>query len=464
MTDLAIARLGTVGGLLRLALPFAAGAGLGYAMHFINRLFLSWYSTEALAAALPAGFLAWTVQALFICAAGYVGTFAGTHAAANEPEEAGAMLWPMLVLCAAATVLSLGCIPLRHLIVLVYGTEPAVALPMAELFAWYLAETGLIALISGAGGFFAGIGRPVLVVIMAGAGCVLSIVLNYWLILGGLGIPALGITGAGIATLATSLIVAAVWIVLLFAPRVRREFGTWRMRNLDSARLWRFAWNALPRGACEVLEMVGFMMFNGAVARLGTEALAAHNLVFSLYLLVMVPFIGLFNGLTVAVGQCLGAGRVDLAWRTAGLGWKLLLVVMLPCGMLFVLVPGLVLAPFRSGDDAVWTRLMALAAPLMAFAAVAMVADGLQFCFRCAVQGAGDTRWPFVVLTASAVLLCGLPAAGIAMLVAAGNWPSWAPAPLTACWTVFLTYIWIVAGICWLRWRFGPWTRMSVRG
>ncbi len=210
--------------------------------------------------------------------------------------------------------------------------------------------------------------------------------------------------------------------------------------------------------------MVGFMMFNGAVARLGTEALAAHNLVFSLYLLVMVPFIGLFNGLTVAVGQCLGAGRVDLAWRTAGLGWKLLLVVMLPCGMLFVLVPGLVLAPFRSGDDAVWTRLMALAAPLMAFAAVAMVADGLQFCFRCAVQGAGDTRWPFVVLTASAVLLCGLPAAGIAMLVAAGNWPSWAPAPLTACWTVFLTYICIVAGICWLRWRFGPWTRMSVRG
>lgn len=123
-------------GLLRLALPMALGAGLGYFMHFVNRLFLSWHSSEALAASLPAGMLAWAGQCFFITSASYVGTFAAQHLGAQEPEEAGAMVYPMAWLALVAAVLSLALIPFRHAICGLAGTEPGVERDMAALFAW----------------------------------------------------------------------------------------------------------------------------------------------------------------------------------------------------------------------------------------------------------------------------------------------------------------------------------------
>ncbi|MCK6490598.1 MAG: MATE family efflux transporter [Planctomycetes bacterium] len=464
-----IASLATTRGLLRLALPFAAVSGLGYFLHFINRLFLSWWSTEALAAAMPAGFLAWTVQGFFIMSAGYLGAFAGQHHGAGEPREAGAMAWPMMAIAALAGACSLALIPCRHALVGMFGTEPAVAAAMAELFAWYMAETGLITLSAGLTGFFGGIGRPGIVLVVSLASCALSIVLNHWLIFGGLGVPALGITGAGLATLLASLATAATWLALLFAPGMRREFATWSGRNCDPRRLWRFASYAMPRGATEVLEMLGFLVFNGAVSHLGTQPLAAHNLVFSIYLMVMVPLLGLLNGVTVAVGQAVGAGRIPVAeavirrgaWITAG--------VAAAAGLAFGLAPDLVLSPYVAVDPADpasaarWRGLLDLARPLMWLAAAAMLADVIQFAFRCGVQGAGDTRWPLVVLTVCALLLMGLPAAAISAVQQAGTWPAWAGSPLHWCWAVFTGYVWVVAGVMWLRWRHGPWRAMSLR-
>lgn len=465
-----IDRLDSVRGLLRLALPFAAGAGLGYFMHFINRLVLSWHSTEALAAAMPAGFLAWTVQGFFIMSAAYVGTFAAQHHGAGERREAGAMVWPMVALSAVAAIVSLALIPARHLLAGLFGTEPAVEAAMSELFGWYMAETGLIVLSSGISGFFVGIGRPAAAMVMAVAGCAVSIALNRWLVLGGLGVPALGVTGAGLATLITSALVATGWWILLMGRSVRDDYAPWRMRNLDPARLWRFNRYAIPRGGTEILEMVGFMLFNAAITRLGTEPLAAHNLVFSVYLVVMVPLLGLLNGVSVAVGQAMGAGRLDAARSVTRRGVYIAAGVVVIAGGIMVAAPQLVLAPYVAIDpadpaasQARWDRLLALAAAIMPFATLGMLADAIQFAFRCGIQGAGDTRWPLAVLSGCAVLLMGAPALAVSHLVAIGAWPDWAPSPLLTCWSVFAVYVWVIAVVMWARWRWGPWARMSVR-
>lgn len=464
------ARLPTsIPGILRHCLPFAVGYGLGYFMHFINRLFLSWWSTDALAAAMPAGFMAWTVQSFFITAAGYLGTFAAQHHGAGERREAGAMVWPMITVCGIATVLALALIPARHLLVGLFGTEPGVAREMAELFAWYMAETGPITLALGIGSFIGGIGRPVLILVMSLFTCALSVLLNHWLIFGGLGVPALGVRGAGIATLCASIATLAVWLAILFAPGLRRDYGTWAERNLDLGRLWRFCRFAAPKGGTEVLEMVGFLSFTAAVSHLGTIPLAAHNLVFNIYLVVMVPFIGFFNGMSVLVGQAQGAGRSDLA-RT--ITWRSMLVATATMALLavvFVGFPDLLLLPYANdGSDpsrplADWNTLAAVSRTLLAFAGVAMVADVMQFAFRSGVQGAGDTRWPLVALTALAVLLLAVPAALIAGLARHGLWPAWAGDALLVIWTGFTLYVWVVALVMWARWRHGPWPRMSVR-
>jgi Na+-driven multidrug efflux pump len=53
---------------------------------------------------------------------------------------------------------------------------------------------------------------------MSVAGAVLCIALNRWLVLGGFGLPALGVTGAGLASLVTAVAMLLAWLVSSAAP------------------------------------------------------------------------------------------------------------------------------------------------------------------------------------------------------------------------------------------------------
>lgn len=447
----------SLGGLARLALPLAASTGLGFFMHYVNRTVLSWYSPDALAAALPAGMLAWTFQGLFIVSCGYLGVFAAQHLAAGERREVGAMVWPMFVLSGIGLALSLILIPLRHQLAAVFGTEHAVERDLAELLGWYLAEVGPLAAASGIAGFCGGIGRTTRVLIMSIGGAVVCIALNRWLVLGGFGLPALGVTGAGIASLATAVAMLLAWLAWLFAPLQRAELETWAARNLDPARLRRFLSFAVPRGGTEILEMVAFVAFTAVLTRLGTDALSASNLAFNTYLLLMVPVVGFSQGISIAVGHAMGAARPDLARQVVRSAFILVGPYMALVALAFVLVPRLLLLPAHHGDAVLWERQMVLAVPVMWFLAAAMPFEMMHWIWRSTVQGAGDTRWPLLMLV------------GVALVVLAG--PAWLLLPymepglggLRICYGLFIAYVAGIALAMYLRYARGPWPRMSVR-
>ncbi len=447
----------SIGGLARLALPLAASTGLGFFMHYVNRTVLSWYSPDALAAALPAGMLAWTFQGLFMVSSGYLGVFAAQHVAAGEQREAGAMVWPMFVLSVVGLALSLVLIPLRHHLGAVFGTEDAVARDLAELLGWYLAELGPLTAVSGIAGFCGGIGRTKRVLVMSIVGAILCIALNRWLVLGGLGLPALGVTGAGLASLATAVGMLLAWLGWLFAAQQRAELATWSARNLDPARLRRFFSFAIPRGATEILEMIAFVAFTAVLTRLGTDALSASNLAFNTYLLLMVPVVGFSQGISIAVGHAMGAGRPEAARRVVRSAFVLVGPYMALVALAFVFVPRLLLLPAHHGDAALWERQMVLAVPVMWFLAAAMPFEMMHWIWRSTVQGAGDTRWPLLMLV------------GVAALVLAG--PAWLLMPymepglggLRICYGLFIAYVAGIALAMGLRYARGPWPTMSVR-
>ena len=457
-------------GFLALALPLAAGYGVNWIMQFTNRLFLSWYSPDALAASLPAGMMVYTAQAFFTASVGYVGAFAAQHVGANEPEEAGAMAWPMIWLAVAAGLLGLLAIPLRDVLFGWMGADAGVTRNMATLGAWYFAETLPAVLFAGLCGWFGGLGHTRLVMLMALGICVLSVGLNHWLIFGGLGVPALGLHGAGLATLLSTVVGCAVGLGYFFSPAFAVPFGTWRRRNMDISRFTRFAKSALPRGATEALEMLSLVVFTAAIAHLGTEQLAANNLVFSLYLLVIIPLVGLGQGITIGVGQAIGAGRIDIARGLVKRAGLLVLVTVSVAALAIVLAPRGLMMPYVAvdpldpvGSAARWERILDFGVPLMYLSAVMLFGDGLQLVWRFAVQGAGDTRWPLLMLTVTAVLILGAPALMLSHLVAPTTWISWGISSLTACWMIFTVYLVVIALL--MAWRYfrGPWSHMSLR-
>ena len=71
-------------------------------MHFVDRVFLTWHSTEAIAAAMPAGMLYFSILCLPLGLAGYVNTFVAQYYGASRREKIGSVVWQGVMLVSLA--------------------------------------------------------------------------------------------------------------------------------------------------------------------------------------------------------------------------------------------------------------------------------------------------------------------------------------------------------------------------
>lgn len=252
-----------------------------------------------------------------------------------------------------------------------------------------------------------------------------------------LGIPAMGISGAAWATVA-SMVLGCFMMAMAARPHLTGTSA--RLDRKLLAWVWRLG---APIGLRGTLEVGSFALFVGILADTGQAELAAHIIVVRIISVSFLPGYGLHEAAAVLVGQALGGRRPDIAIGTFYATLKIGLWVMCGCGVLFAAVPHLLLAPFSPGEEvaAVATQLLLVAAAFQIFDAVAMVAQG-------SLNGAGDTRFVMVsgVLTAWLVKLpIGYGLAISADLGAMGAWIG------------LLAEIIVIAVICLHRIRSGKW-------
>ena len=152
------------------------------------------------------------------------------------------------------------------------------------------------------------------------AAVITNIFLNWVLIFGHLGLPALGVRGAALATVIAQAVSAAVIILLArrsghrYLLAVRRHFG-W-----DRAFVRVYLKKCFPIIMNEVLIGVGNMVINIVLGRQPEEAIAALAVFRTLEGLVIGFFAGFSNASSVLVGTQVGAGRLDVAYSRA---WRL---------------------------------------------------------------------------------------------------------------------------------------------
>ena len=231
-------------------------------------------------------------------------------------------------------------------------------------------------------GFFQGRGdtrTPMVATVIAN---VLNILLDPVLIFGWAGLPALGIEGAALA----SVIGHAVGLVYL-GVRAREVFagcGGLPERQLV-AEIWEMG---LPIGVGRFLDVVSFMAFAAVLARYADAHLAAHILVIRLVGVSFLPGFAVGEATGVLVGQAMGAGVPDQADRAYRAGLQLGVGFMALCGVVFVVVPDVLIMGFSVDEEVavVSRQLLYIAAIIQLFDAVVVVTYG-------ALQGAGDTRF-----------------------------------------------------------------------
>ncbi len=136
--------------------------------------------------------------------------------------------------------------------------------------------------------------------------------LNWMLIFGKLGAPALGVTGAALATLTSQLVYFLVILGMYAKYRERAE----------SVPAGPFAWGQylsmlLPLLVSESMWVLGENVYAGIYGHLGTDATAAMTLTNPVQSLAIGALCGLSQAAAILIGKCLGDGDVDAAYREA---------------------------------------------------------------------------------------------------------------------------------------------------
>jgi MATE family multidrug resistance protein len=445
---------GGAGEVLQLSYPLIL-SHLSFTLQtFVDRVFLTWYSTEAVAGAVAGLFVTWAVMGLFIQVGEYVTAFVAQYHGAGRPERIGPALWQGIYFSALAGVVLLLCTPLLRGVFEWAGHDPGVRAHEVRYASVLMAGGFPVVLMATLSGFFSGRGQTLVVLRVNVLVTVVNIVLDYLWIFGHMGFPRAGVAGAAAATIVAEAVGALAYLALILRAEYRRRYATlsgWRFEPALFRRLLRFG---LPAGLHWAIEILGFGVFLLLIGRIGTLELAATGIAFNLNGLVFVPMLGLGIGVTSIVGRYMGAGRVDLAERSTWSAILLSFVYMAAWGAVYCLAPQFLLSPYRAGAAAAeFAPLGALTAVLLRFVAVYSVFDMLNVVCAAALRGAGDTAfamWSSAFFAVFAMLL-----------------PTWLGvrfwnAGIYSAWVAASAYVFCVGTLLFLRFRRGRWKSLRV--
>lgn len=172
---------------------------------------------------------------------------------------------------------------------------------------------------------------------------VINIFLNWVLIFGNLGAPALGVYGAGLAT--TISIFVGLLLHISYALRYARSAGF--MRGLPQRKeLWRQVQISLPSSIQQMFFAGGLVVLIWILGQIGTAEVAAANVLLTLGLVLLLPAMGIGIGCSTLVGNALGRNDPDDAERWGWQSTALVLVVNGTIGLLLMALARPVLGVF----------------------------------------------------------------------------------------------------------------------
>lgn len=439
---------------LKLAVPLVLSSGAMAIQYFVDRIFLTWYSPDALAASLPASMLSFTVLSVFLFTALYASTFVAQYFGAGREKSIGPVLWQGLYVALLAAGVHLFFIPLAGPFFRMVGHAPEVARMETTYFRILCLGAGPAVAGAALSGFFSGRGRTLPIMWSNLSATTVHLALDWVLIFGHLGLPALGMSGAALATVLSACVNFGILVALVFRTRNERRFATRSGWRLDWRLLGRLVRFGLPNGVQLFIENVGFTVFILLVGRLGTVALGATNVAFNINMLAFMPMIGIGTAVSILVGQNLGRDRPDLAQRSVYSGFFMTFGYMATVAAAYVLLPGVFLYPFAvQADPTAFAPIRKQAAVLLRFVAGYSLFDTMNIIFASGIKGAGDTRFVMYMVVLMAVFGLALPTWVALVLFHQG---------IYAAWTVATFYVCVLGLAYFARFLAGQWKQMRV--
>jgi MATE family multidrug resistance protein len=280
-----------------------------------------------------------------------------------------------------------------------------------------------------------------------------NVFLNWVLIYGNLGAPAMGVEGAAVASVIATCI-GLGFLLYAFGRRwvIPRPPGPLRLRASEFARMLRFG---VPNGLNWFLEFGAFLLFiNVFVAELGTATLAAMMVVFNINSVSFMPALGLASAGAILTGEAIGRGRPDDVPRFVKTTMAVAAIWQCTVGLFYLLIPSALMSLFAP-DDVRSAELLEVGAVMLAISAAWQMFDAAVLTLSEALRSAGDTTWTLWARLAMAWLVF-VPAAFVSVKVLGGGH--------VAAMLCVVGYVALLAGLFAWRFRGGAWRRIDLTG
>ncbi len=356
----------------------------------VDTYFVSRISTEALAAVGLSSIMFFAVLMFFRSTATSTVAFVGRAYGEQDNAKIGAVVWRSLNMVAW---LSLFVLLLPWLFsLLMIAAAPADSPAVRDLGTHYLQirafEIPLIMFSAVVWGFLVGRGDSRTPMILAWITVLVNIFLDWLLVLGNLGAPALGVPGAAYATVLANGLNALLSAIILWSRSNRQTFATAKAYFASWSELRKMLKIGLPMGFGDFIEIASFSAFFALIARLGTDILAANQIAMQ-YMSISFTFGYAINMATSSlVAQYLGAKQPDVAEK---IGYRACLLAMGGMGLIglsYLIAPSTLMRVFSQEKVVIeaGVTILQLVALYQIFDAVGIVLAG-------ALNGAGDTRF-----------------------------------------------------------------------
>lgn len=436
---------------LTFAFPLIITTGIFSIQAFIDRLLLSQYSSDAIAAAVPAGLIAISLTSLFIGLASYVGIFVAQFYGARQFDQVAKIVWQGFYYIFPATLIVIPVWMLLPDLIRWVGHDPILQTMEIDYARILVLAIPLIMLSASLNGFLTGLGKLRLVMWASLVMTLVNLLLDYLLIFGFWGFPAMGIRGAGWATVIALFTVVCIQLAIFLSKQNRKIYQTakhWRFDSVLFKRLFRFG---LPAGLQMQFESLSMMVFVLLVGTIGVLELTAHSIAMNIFMIAVMPMAGMSGAIAVLVGQCLGQGKPELAQKVTVSAMQLAIPVFLFIAALLFLLPELFITPFSKGmTTELSTAISPLIKDLLKAAALYCIFDAIFMLYSGALRGAGDTKFIALVGIGFSWVLLVLPAALIILFV---------EDKLRWVWVVLVVYMLALAITCHLRFWRGGWKK-----
>jgi len=237
------------------------------------------------------------------------------------------------------------------------------------------------------------LGQPRLPMVVMLGGVIANVILNWILIYGRLGAPALGLDGAGWATLLSRILVLVVIVVWLARDIRFGEFWPdhWLTR-ISPTRMREMLRIGIPASGQLLFESGAFAAAAIMMGWLGTVPLAAHQIAISCAAVTFMFLLGLSMAVSIRVAEAVGSGERNrlrsIGFGALGIGT----ILMIGFALVFLVGADVIAARFVS-DPAV----IAAAGNLLIVAGIFQIFDGGQVVGSGALRGLADVRVPTLI-------------------------------------------------------------------